>query len=327
MRAVPARPIPAALLAAALAGVARPVHAQGDGRAAATAPPACDAPANWNTPQRPFRLYGNTYYVGTRCLSAVLVTSPAGHVLIDAGLPASAPLVLANVRALGFRTADVKLLLNSHAHVDHAGGIAAVQRATGARVAARAPSARVLRAGASGPDDPQYGGLSAFPPVRAVRVVAGGETLRLGPLALTAHATAGHTPGGTTWTWVACEQASDTGASGARGPGARRCFNVVYADSQTPVAARGFSFARSRTYPGVLDDFARGQAVLEGLRCDVLLTPHPEASGLWARVDARRDTTEAGPADALVDPDACRRYAAAARERVTRRVAEEPAVR
>ena len=316
------RPALARLLPAALAVGAVPLHAQVRDSAAsdtvaragaAAAAPACDDHANWNTPQRPFRVYGNTYYVGTRCLSAVLVTSAAGHVLIDAGLPTSAPLVLANVRALGFRVTDVKLLLNSHAHFDHAGGLAAVQRASGARVAARAPSAGVLRAGASGPDDPQYGGLSDFPPVRAVRVVADGGTVRVGPLALTAHATPGHTPGGTTWSWVSCERAS----------GDRRCLGMVYADSQTPVAAAGFSFAHSRTYPAALDDFARGQAALEGLRCDVLLTPHPEASGLWARVAAR----DAGRAAALVDAGACRRYAAAARERVARRVAEESAAR
>jgi metallo-beta-lactamase class B len=95
----------------------------------------------------------------------------------------------------------------------------------------------------------------------------------------------------------------------------------VYADSQTPVSAEGFSFARSAAYPGALGDFARGQAALDGARCDVLLTPHPGASRLWERLAAR----EAGRADALVDADACRRFAAAARAQVARRVAEETA--
>lgn len=271
--------------------------------------PSCADHRAWNTPQRPFRVYGNTYYVGTRCLSAVLVTSPAGHVLIDAGLPTSAPLVMANIEALGFRVADVKLLLNSHDHFDHAGGLAAVQQASGAIAAASPASARVLEAGASGPDDPQYGAVPRFSPVRAVRSLADGETVRVGPLALVAHWTGGHTPGGTSWTWTSCE----------RDGGARRCLALVYADSQTPISADGFSFTQSITYPAALRDFARGQAALEGLRCDILLTPHPDASRLWERLANR----EAGRAGALVDADACRRYAATARAQVARRVAEE----
>ena len=285
----------------------RAVHAQARDTAAPAPPDPCATAAGWNTPQRPFRVHGTTYYVGTRCLTALLVTSPDGHVLVDAGLPTSAPLVLDNVRALGFRVADVKLILNSHAHFDHAGGLAAVERASGAGAAASPSSARVLAAGASGPDDPQYGSLPPFPPVRRVRVLGDGETVRVGPLALTPHWTPGHTPGGTSWSWVSCE--------------AGRCLTLVYADSQTPVSADGFSFTRSRTYPAALQDFARGHATLERLRCDVLLTPHPGASQLWERVAAR----DAGRPAALVDREGCRRYAAAARQQLARRVREEEA--
>lgn len=301
------RLISPALLAAVLGAGPLALAAQPRDSARVGPAPSCADPAAWNTPQPPVRLYGDTYYVGTRCLSAVLLTSPAGHVLIDAGLPTSAPLVLASIRALGFRAADVKLLLNSHAHHDHAGGLAAVQQASGAAAAASPASARVLATGASGRDDPQYGALPAFPPVRAVRTLADGETVRVGPLALTAHGTPGHTPGGTSWAWTSCEGA--------------RCLALVYADSQTPVSADGFSFTRSATYPDALRDFARGQAALEGLRCDVLLTPHPDASQLWQRLAARA----AGRPDALVDAGACRRYAAAAHAQVARRVAEEAA--
>jgi metallo-beta-lactamase class B len=163
----------------------------------------------------------------------------------------------------------------------------------------------VLEAGASGPDDPQYGTLSSFPALRAVRVLRDGESVYVGPLALTAHWTAGHTPGGTSWTWTSCE--------------GERCRDLVYADSQTPISAAGFSYTRSTTYPTGVRDFARGQATLEALRCDILLTPHPDASQLWARLAQR----EAGSADALVDASACRRYAAAAGARVAQRVAQE----
>jgi metallo-beta-lactamase class B len=288
--------------------VLAPLAARAQTRDSVAAPPAavdCSESRAWNTPQRPFRLHGDTYYVGTRCLAVLLVASPQGHVLLDGALPESAPLVRANVEALGFRLADVKLILNSHAHYDHAGGIAALQQASGATVAAHPWSARVLEAGRSGADDPQHGVLSDFPATRAVRVLADGEVVRVGPLALTAHWTPGHTPGGTTWAWRSCEGA--------------RCLDLVYADSQTPVSADGFSFTRSTTYPQALQDFARGHALLDRLRCDVLVTPHPEASRLWERLEGARD---AG-APTLVDGGACRRYAATARERLARRVAEE----
>lgn len=261
----------------------------------------CPSCAGWNSPQRPVHLFGNTYYVGTRGLGSVLIASPEGHVLIDGGLPDSAPLILANIRALGFDPSDVKLILNSHAHFDHAGGIAALQRATGARVAVSPSSAPVLERGRVGPDDPQYGVALDMPAVRGVETVTAGRTLRVGPLALTPHFTPGHTPGGTTWTWRSCE--------------GERCLDFVYADSQTPVSRDGFRFSDSDAYPHAVGDFERGFAVLERIPCDVLLTPHPGASSLWERVSTAPD--------GLVDADACRRYAATARQQLRRRIERE----
>ena len=269
----------------------------------------CPPCAEWNAPREPFRIHGNSFYVGTQGLGAILVTSPEGHVLVDGGLPESAPLILANIRALGFRPEDVKLIVNSHAHYDHAGGIGLLQRATGARVAGTAWAARALAAGTSGRDDPQYGVLLPYPPAANVRVIADRDTLRVGPLTLTAHLTAGHTPGGTSWTWRACEDG--------------RCLDLVYADSQTPVSADGFLYTKSESYPSAIADFERGFARLESLSCDVLVTPHPAASGFWERLAAR----EAGSRDALVDREACRRYAAGARGALARRVATEASSR
>jgi metallo-beta-lactamase class B len=268
---------------------------------------ACSSCATWNVPHRPFRIYGNTYYVGTQGLSAILVTSNEGHVLIDGALPQSAPLIAANIQALGFRIEDVKLILNSHDHFDHAGGIAELQRRSGARVAASASSADVLRRGASGSDDPQYAIALKFPPARVSEVIADGETVHVGPLAMTAHTTAGHTPGGTSWTWRSCDGG--------------HCLDIVYADSQTPVSADGFFFTRSAAYPSAIADFEHGFSTIEGLRCDVLLTPHPDASDLFARVTAR----DGGDASALVDPTACKRFVAAARKRLAQRIATERA--
>lgn len=256
----------------------------------------CASCAEWNAPQEPFRIFGNTWYVGTHGLAAILVTSPDGHVLIDGGLPNSAPLIIENIRALGFDVADVRLILNSHPHYDHAGGIAALQRASGAQVAASAPSASVLEHGRPGPDDPQFEIHLDFPRVADVRALAEGEAVAVGPLSLTPHRTAGHTPGGTTWSWRSCE--------------ADDCLDLVFADSQTPVSADGFRFTGS----SAAADFERGSALLERLPCDILITPHPGASSFWER---RASGT------GLVDRGACRRLAESARQQLARRLAAE----
>lgn len=266
--------------------------------------PDCGACAEWNAPREPFRIFGNTYWVGTNGLGAILITSDEGHVLIDGGLAESARSIAESIHSLGFELDDVELILNSHAHFDHAGGIAALQKASGALVAASPASARVLESGQSGPDDPQYGILPPMDPVSEVRPISDGESLHVGPLTLTAHLTPGHTPGSTSWSWRSCE--------------ADRCLDMVYADSQTPVSADGFYYTRSTSYPQAIQDFERGFAVLEQIPCDILLTPHPGASRLWQRVEAGRDAP-----DGLIDAEGCRRYAAAAREALARRVARE----
>lgn len=307
---MPPRPSVRVVLATLLAAAPLVLGAQGaDGVRAVPPTPDCPSCAEWNAPQRPFRIHGDSWYVGTHGLSAILVTSPQGHVLLDGGLPESAPLVAANVRALGFRMEDVRLIVNSHAHFDHAGGIAMLQRASGAAVAAHRWSAAVMRRGATLPDDPQSGIDTPYPAVPTVRELTEGETVRVGPLALTAHFTGGHTPGGTSWSWRSCEGA--------------RCLDLVYADSQTPVSDDDFLYSRSTRYPSALRDFERGFALLERLSCDVLVTPHPSASQLFERLAAR----EQGGADALRDPSACRTYAAGARQRLAQRLATERARR
>lgn len=276
---------------------------------AAALPSSCHDCPEWNAPQQPFRVYGNTYWVGPHGLGSILVTSPQGHVLIDGALPESAPQIMARIRALGFRVEDVRLILNSHVHYDHAGGIGAIQRVSGAAVAASPRSAPALERGSVGPDDPQYGLGIPVIPVKNVRVIHDGETLHVGPLALTAHFTPGHTPGGTTWTWISCE--------------GDRCLHMVYADSQTPVSADDFYFTRSTTYPTGIADFRHSEAVLGSLPCDILMSTHPGASNFWERVAAR----DAGNANALIDPTACKRYAAQARKQLARRIATEDSAR
>ena len=250
-------------------------------------PISCGDCADWNAAREPHRVFGNTYYVGVKGLSAVLITSDSGLILIDAALPQSAPLVDENLRKVGFRTADIRLILNSHAHYDHAGGIAALQRASGAVVAASAAGARAIELGGPTTDDPQYSLGGKFPAVAKVRAVADGEVVRVGDLAVTAHLTPGHTPGATTWSWRSCEGA--------------RCRDVVYADSLNAVSAPAFRFAGDRQHPGIVEEFRRSIAKVAALPCDVLLTVHP----------------------AFAEGQTCRTYAAGAAKRLDARIAQE----
>jgi metallo-beta-lactamase class B len=254
-------------------------------------------------------VFGNTYYVGTAGLSALLVTSERGSILLDGGLPQSAPLIDASIRKLGFRTEDVQLIVNSHTHYDHAGGIAALQRLSGAAVASSGPGAEALKQGEPTRDDPQFAfGREAnrFPAVKAVRVVKDGETLRVGDLAITAHLTPGHTPGSTTWSWRSCEGS--------------RCLEIVYADSLNAVAAPGFRFTGDATHPSREAAFRRSIATVAALPCDIVIAVHPSFAGMEEKL-ARRAQKPA--VDPFIDPEGCRTYAAGATQRLDARVAEE----
>jgi metallo-beta-lactamase class B len=263
--------------------------------------------AAWNAPQAPFRIYGNTWYVGTHELSSILLDTGHGLALFDGDLPESAPQIEAHIRALGFRVHDVKWILNSHAHIDHAGGIAALQRASGAQVIASAAGARELELGGADPTDPQYGFGYRYAPVRHVRVARDDERLRLGNATITAHYTPGHTPGSTAWTWDSC--------------GRERCLHIVFADSLGALGAPGYRFSDRPRY---LAQFRSSIAKVAALPCDILLTPHPDASGLWDKVGHRVQAPGGSP---LVDPNGCREYAATATKGMNARLAQEHAAK
>jgi metallo-beta-lactamase class B len=266
----------------------------------------CDNCKAWNKPVKPFNVYGNTWYVGVDGLSSVLITSPRGHILIDGALPQSAPLIEANIKALGFRIKDVKLIVNSHAHWDHAGGIAALQRASGAVVAASASGALSLKSGTHGADDPQFYAHSQVhvPKVGKVQVVGEGETLKVGALAITAHMTPGHTPGSTTWTWTSCED--------------QRCLGMVYADSLNPISREDFHFTSKGGSPDLSASFAASIAKVAALKCDILLSAHPFLANTFEKQAAR--TPERNP---FIDADGCRAYAAGASKLLAERLAKE----
>lgn len=283
-----------AMLACALIGQGASAHSGVENGAS------CVNDPSWVAPQKPFRIYGNTWHVGPRGLGVFLITSPAGHVLIDGGVPGRAGLIESNVRSLGFDLRDIKWILNSHAHCDHAGGLARLARDTGAQVIAGAGDAGLVARG--GRDDPQYGNRFPFPPVRATRTVTGRETLKLGDLVLTAHPTPGHTKGNTTWAWKSCE--------------GTRCLDVVLVGS---LSAPGYKLAGNPKYADVVRDFGGSFALVAALPCDIALAPHPGMVDFWERVIER----EQGNAEALINPALCAAYAGNARDGFAQELARQ----
>lgn len=262
----------------------------------------CAGKSGWNDPASPAKIHGDTWYVGTCGISAVLISSPKGHVLIDGGTEKGGRLIAANIAALGFKLEDVRYILNSHEHEDHAAGIAELQRASGATVLARQPAVATLQRGKSDRSDPQFLQLDSFPPIANVQVIADDETLRFGSLTLNVHATPGHTAGGTSWTWKSCEN--------------DQCIDIAYVDSLTAISDKTYRFSDEAAHPGVLDTFRKTIKSVAELPCDLLITPHPSASALWDRLGA-------SATQPLLDKTACSRYATAATERLQRRLHEE----
>ncbi|SBV35359.1 Metallo-beta-lactamase AIM-1 [uncultured Stenotrophomonas sp.] len=277
-----------------------PTHAGGTTAAVPPCPADATVMDGWNDRAPPRRIFGNTWYVGTCGLSALLVTSDRGHILIDGATEAAGSLIEANIRALGFDPKDVKYLLNSHEHYDHAAGLAYLQGITGATLLAREPAVATLHSGRSGRDDPQQlEPHPALPPVPRVEAIGDGDVVRVGPLALTAHATPGHTPGGTSWTWRSCE--------------GTRCLDMAYTDSTSAISDHEYRYL---DHPAMVAAFRRGLDTLAALPCDIQITPHPLASDLFDRLQGT-------PGKPLVDAGACERYARAGRANLEKRLDDE----
>ena len=270
-------------------------------------PHKCDSCDEWNKPREPFKIFGNTYFVGTDGLSSILIAGDNGLILLDGGLEQSAPLIDANIRKLGFRTQDVRLIVNSHGHYDHAGGIAALQRASRAGVAASPSGASALQRGENTEDDPQYGfgrDANGFPPVENVQVLRDNQVLSVGNIEITANFTPGHTPGSTAWTWKSCE--------------GLKCLDMVYADSLTAVSAPGFKYTDS---PDRVNAFRRSISRMAELPCDIVISTHPSATNLDAKIKKRAEMKGADP-DPFVD-HGCKALAATAMKGLDARIAEE----
>lgn len=209
----------------------------------------------WNQPIEPYRVIGNVYYVGASEVTSFLIVTPAGHILLDGGFSETAPLIRRNVERLGFRLEDIKILLNSQAHYDHAGGLAQLKRETGAQLAASEADAALLAAGGRG--DFYFGDQLVYEPVKADRILRDGDRVTLGGVTMTAHLTPGHTKGCTTWTMRARE--------------GRRSYDVVFVGSTT---IPGYKLVSNPNYPDIAEDYARSFRVLKRLPCDVFLASH-----------------------------------------------------
>lgn len=226
----------------------------------------------------PVRIADNIYYVGASDLASFLVTGDQGHVLIDSGSVETAPQILSNIRTLGFDPKNVKVILNSHGHFDHAAGMAELKAATGARLYASPEEAKLIQAGGRG--DFVFGDHLAYEPAQVDHVLKDREVVQLGNIAITAHFTPGHTKGCTSWTMSVTV--------------AGEPHNMLLICSVTQQGA----LKHNTAYPRIADDFRESFARLEGLPCDVFLGPHASMFRL-----AEKRTS--GRADAFVDPAGC----------------------
>lgn len=234
----------------------------------------------WNRPVEPFRVIGNIYYVGVAGITSFLITTPKGHILLDGGLPESVPHIRASIKKLGFRLKDVKILLNSHAHFDHAGGFAELKRLTGAKLMATKADARLLTKGGKG--DFIRGEKPSFPPVNVDRFLHDTDTVTLNGITMIARLTPGHTRGCTTWTM----KVRDAG----------RNRNVVFVGSTT---ISDYKLVNNTKYPQIASDFAATFALLKSLPCDIFLGPHEEFFGLEQKRLRQKKGTKPNP---FIDP-------------------------
>jgi metallo-beta-lactamase class B len=236
-------------------------------------------PGAWTTPTPGFRIIDNVYWVGTEGLASYLITSPKGHILIDAGVAADAPLIEKNIAALGFRLKDVKVLLNSHAHFDHSGGLAQIKKDSGATLIASAGDRSALEGGFYLGSESNH----AFdaPPVKVDSLIAEGQSVALGGVTLTAHLTPGHTRGCTSYSFVVHD--------------AGRALNALVFCSATVAANR---LVGRPQYPGIVSDYLATFAKARAMRVDVFLAPHPE----FFAMAQKRAKRAPGAANPFVDP-------------------------
>ena len=245
-----------------------------------------------NAPMAPFRISDDIYYVGAHDVTSFLIVTDAGLILTDGGFAETAPQIEANIATLGFDIHDVKVLLNSHAHFDHAGGLAALKGASGATFYGSRADAPVLESGGLR-DFSNFGDIGHFPPVKVDRFVADGQKIRLGHTELTVHLTPGHTKGCTSWTMTTTIE--------------RAPERVLFICSLTVLPS--YRLLSEPGYPGMAGDFAASFKKLKALPCDVFLAAH----GVFFDLVRKRSLMDGNPAtNPFIDPAGCKAYLDAA---------------
>lgn len=239
-----------------------------------------------NDPVEPFRIAGNLYYIGTNDVTSYLIATPKGHILIDSGLPETVPQIKKNIATLGFKLTDVKIILNSHAHFDHAGGIAELRRLTKATFYASEKDSPLLTRG--GLDDPNYGDKFPFEAVKPDKLLTNGQKIKLGGTTLTANITAGHTPGCTTWTTTVKEN--------------NRSLNVLFVCS---VSSPGYDLVTNKKYPTIEADYLASFAWLKKQKVDIFLGSH---AGFFDLSDKIVEMKKGKSPNPFIDPEGYKQF-------------------
>jgi metallo-beta-lactamase class B len=243
----------------------------------------------WNAPFKPFCIIGNIYYVGPSGISSFLITTPKGNILIDTGFEMTVPRIRDSMKQLGFRVEDIKIILNSHAHLDHAGGDALMKQLTGAKIEMSEADAVMLAGGGTNDFTPYSRDMIRYPPAKADRLLHDGDLVSLGGTTLTCHLTPGHTKGCTTWTM----DVTDGG----------KTYHVLFFGSTSILP--GVSLTHNTQYPGIANDFAATYRKLKALSCDVFLAPHAGFFGLDGKAERLRRGEKPNP---FIDPAGYRHF-------------------
>lgn len=240
----------------------------------------------WNRPVKPFRVIGNIYYVGAEGVSSFLIVSPGGHILLDSGLPETVPHIQRNVKELGFKLSDVKILINSHAHFDHAGGLAELKKLTGAKLMVSEGDADQVTRGGRG--DFAWGDAYTYEPATVDRVLKDQDKVEVGGVTMVARVTPGHTRGCTSWTMTI----RDGGKN----------LKVVFVGSTT---IPGYKLVKNQAYPKIIEDYAYSFSLLRSLKCDVFLAPHP---GFFAMEEKMKRASNGKGPNPFIDPAGYKRF-------------------
>lgn len=250
---------------------------------------ACESWDEWDKPAPPFRIHGDTYHVGTCGISAILVASPDGHLIIDSGTERGGELVAANIEALGFSLRDVRYLTHTQEHGDHVGGLRYLRDRTGARLVASVRAESVFETGVLNIDDPQYEPGEPADTTTVDELIGAADAITLGDREIVAHYTPGHSPGAISWRWEECEDG--------------RCYRLVFTDGLGPFSADGYRWS---DHPEYLAEYRESLTWLETVEADICLSAHPSQMRMIERIGS----------GLLVDPGECERMGASIKDRL-----------